>query len=69
MVRRDGALGVFVVQGEGERATARFVPVPGAQESRATPVPGSLSGSGLVVVRGQEALQNGQAVEIRSRSN
>jgi len=69
MVRRDGALGVFVVQGEGERATARFVPVPGAQESRATPVPGSLSDSGLVVVRGQEALQNGQAVEIRSRSN
>lgn len=69
MVRRDGALGVFVVQGEGERATARFVPVPGAQESRATPVPGSLSGSGPVVVRGQEALQNGQAVEIRSRSN
>lgn len=69
MVRRDGALGVFVVQGEGAQATARFIPVPGAQEGRATPVPGSLSGSGRVVARGQEALQNGQAIELRSTSN
>ena len=65
MVRRDGALGVFVVQGDGAQATARFVPVPGAQESRATPVPASLSGTVRMVVRGHEALQNGQAIEPR----
>ncbi|HEX5737789.1 MAG TPA: efflux RND transporter periplasmic adaptor subunit [Hydrogenophaga sp.] len=65
MVRRDGALGVFVVQGEGAQATARFVPVPGAQESRATPSPASLDGNVHVVARGQEALQNGQAIEPR----
>jgi len=69
MVRRNGALGVFVVQGEGAQISARFVPVPGAQESRATPVPASLNGSDRVVVRGQEALQNGQSIELRSTAN
>lgn len=69
MVRREGALGVFVVQGAGAQATARFVPVPGAQESRATPAPASLKGSDRVVVRGQEALQNGQAIELRAATN
>lgn len=69
MVRRDGALGVFVVQGDGAKATARFVPVPGAQESRATPVPASLSGTVRVVVRGHEALQNGQAIEPSPAAN
>lgn len=65
LVRRNGALGVFVVQGEGAQASARFVPVPNAQESRATPVPASLPGSARVVVRGQEALQSGQGVDVR----
>lgn len=69
MVRRDGALGVFVVQGDGAQATARFVPLPGAQESRATPAPASLKGTDRVVVRGQEALQNGQAIELRTAAN
>lgn len=69
MVRRDGALGVFVVQGDGAQTTARFVPLPGAQESRASPVPSNLRGSERVVVRGQEALQNGQAIELRPPSN
>lgn len=69
MVRRDGALGVFVVHGDGAQATARFVPVPGAQESRATPVPASLSGTVRVVVRGHEALQNDQAIEPRPAAN
>lgn len=64
LVRRNGALGVFVVQGEGAQASARFVPVPGAQESRATPVPASLPGSARVVVRGQEALQSGQGIVV-----
>lgn len=68
LIRRDGALGVFTVEGEGQQATARFMPVPGAQEARATPVPAGLAASTRVVVRGQEALQNGQAVEVRSKA-
>lgn len=67
MVRRNGALGVFVVQGDGAQASARFVAVPGAQESRVSPVPANLPGNARVVVRGQEALQNGQAIEVRNR--
>jgi RND family efflux transporter MFP subunit len=66
MVRRNGSLGVFVVQGDGAQASAQFVTLTGAQESRATPVPQSLPGTIRVVVRGQEALQDGQAIEVRT---
>jgi RND family efflux transporter MFP subunit len=69
MVRRNGALGVFVAQGAGAQATARVVAVPGAQEARATPVTASLGDKVRVVVRGHEALQNGQAVDPRPVAN
>lgn len=58
LVRRDGVYGVFVA----ERNTARFVPVPGAQEGRAAPVPAALTEGTQLVVRGQARLQNGTAI-------
>ncbi|NIC40637.1 efflux RND transporter periplasmic adaptor subunit [Aquabacterium sp. A08] len=54
LVRRGNALGVFV-QANG---TARFVPLPGAQEGRAAPV--RLPADTAVVVQGQAGLQDGQ---------
>ncbi|MBP6777452.1 MAG: efflux RND transporter periplasmic adaptor subunit [Piscinibacter sp.] len=56
MVRRDGTLGVFVVEG----GRARFVPLPGAQEARAAPL--ALPADARLVVQGQHTLANGQAV-------
>lgn len=56
MVRRDGALGVFVVEG----GRARFVPLPGAQEGRAAPL--ALPADAQLVVQGQNTLAEGQAV-------
>jgi len=56
IVRRGAALGVFVRSG----SNARFVPLPGAQEGRAAPT--SLPGDTQIVVQGQAALQNGQAL-------
>lgn len=65
MVRRGTNLGIFVQQGSGAATTARFVALPGAQEGRATPVPAStgLAANTLVIMRGQAALQPGQAIE------
>ncbi|MBS3996426.1 MAG: efflux RND transporter periplasmic adaptor subunit [Hydrogenophaga sp.] len=60
MVRRDNTLGVFVQQGNGDQATARFVPLPDAQEGRATPV--ALPADTPVIVRGQQMLQPGQPI-------
>lgn len=57
MVRRGPALGVFVKNG----ATVRFVALPGAQEGHATAV--NLPADTLLVVRGQAALQDGQALK------
>lgn len=54
VVRRNGALGVFV-DNAGE---ARFSPLPGAQEARA--VPTRLPATTRVVVQGQATLQDGQ---------
>ncbi|OYX60757.1 MAG: hypothetical protein B7Y96_01520 [Comamonadaceae bacterium 32-67-11] len=56
MVRRGDALGIFVRQGQ----QARFIGPPGAQEGRA--VATQLPPDTLVVVRGQAALTDGQAL-------
>lgn len=64
MVRRQNVLGVFVQQGSGAQATARFVPLPGAQEGRASAV--ALPADTRVIVRGQAALQHGQAIDAQA---
>lgn len=69
MVRRNGALGVFVQQGSGAQSTARFVAVPGAQEGRASALPATLGADTPVVVSGQAALQNGAAIDVRPAAN
>ncbi len=56
IVKRGNALGIFVKEAE----RARFVPLPAAQEGRATPV--ALPGDTLVVVQGQASLRDGQAL-------
>lgn len=68
MVRRGAQLGIFVQQGSGTDATARFVALPGAQEGRATPLPtaAGLTAATRVVMRGQAALQSGQAIEAQA---
>lgn len=57
--RRDGELGVFVLDSN----QARFIPLPGAQEGR--PVAVSLSMDTMVIVQGQDRLQNGDPVRVR----
>jgi RND family efflux transporter MFP subunit len=56
MVRRGEALGIFVRQGQ----QARFISLPGAQEGRAAAT--TLPPDTQVVVRGQAALTDGQAL-------
>lgn len=68
MVRRGADLGLFVQEGTGANAKARFTPLPEAQEGRATPVPASLGASALVIVRGQAALQDGQVIDPQPAS-
>jgi RND family efflux transporter MFP subunit len=58
IVRRGAALGVFVADGD----KARFVPLPGAQEARAVPVPAGLGDEAAIVVGGQAALQSGMTI-------
>jgi len=65
MVRRNGGLGVFVQQGSGAQATARFVAISGAQEGRASALPAALGAETIVVVNGQAALQQGAAIEVK----
>lgn len=65
MVRRDNTLGVFVQQGSGDQATARFVPLPDAQEGRAAPV--ALPPDTPLVVRGQQTLQAGQPISAQAQ--
>jgi RND family efflux transporter MFP subunit len=57
--RRDGGLGVFLVV-EGKAA---FTPLPQAEEGR--PVAVDLPADSLVVIQGQDRLQDGDAVELR----
>ncbi len=56
--RRDGVLGVFVLNGEN----ARFEPLSGAQEGR--PVEVNLPASTRVITLGRERLQDGMAVLV-----
>ena len=58
LVRREGQLGVFVV----EDGKARFVALPGAQEGRAAAA--TLAPQAQVVVSGQAALRDGQSVAV-----
>ena len=58
MVRRDGRLGVFVV----ESGRARFVALPAAQEGRSAPL--ALPEDARLVVQGQAALVDGQPVAV-----
>lgn len=57
IVRRGSALGVFLNEG----GTARFTPLPDAQEGRATRT--TLPGDSLIVIRGQAALNDGQRID------
>lgn len=57
--RREGELGVFLV----EAGQARFVRLPGAQEGR--PVPVALPAENLVIIQGQDRLQDGDPVQVR----
>ncbi len=71
LVRRDDALGVFVLQAQGDRWVARFVTLKNAQEGRPAPAP-ELEPKTLVVFSGQQRLQDGQIldrVNISTRPN
>ncbi len=71
LVRRDDALGVFVLQAQGDRWVARFVALKNAQEGRPAPAP-ELDPKTLVVFNGQQRLQDGQMldrVNISTRPN
>ncbi len=57
--RRDGALGVFLI----DAGKARFEPLPGAQEGRPARV--RLPGSSLVITMGRERLQDGATVSVQ----
>lgn len=65
IVRRNNTLGIFVQRQDTPSAPrrAQFVPLPDAQEGRASAVPARLPVSTMVVVRGQAALKDG--VEMR----
>ena len=58
MVRREGEIGIFVV----EAGTARFVPLPDAQEGRPADV--DLPGDLLVIVGGRNRVNGGDPVTV-----
>jgi len=58
IVQREGRLGLFVA----EAGSARFVPLPAAQEGR--PARSELPPDTLVVVRGQARLQDGDRLSV-----
>jgi RND family efflux transporter MFP subunit len=60
LVRRDGHLGVFIVSGQ----TARFVPLPDAQEGRPAPASG-LPDNARIVTDGRLTLRDGMTVVQR----
>jgi RND family efflux transporter MFP subunit len=60
VVRRDGRLGAFVLDG----GQARFMPLTGAQQGR--PVAVTLPPRTLLITDGRQALSNGQAVTLVS---
>jgi len=57
--KRGAAFGVFVLEG----ATARFLPLPGAQEGR--PVAAAMLADKTIVTEGRHGLADGQAVQIK----
>lgn len=59
LVRRDGRLGVFLV----DQGRARFHALAGAQEGQAAPV--DLPATTMVVTVGQQRLQDGDAVDAK----
>ena len=65
MVRRGSALGIFVLSKTAQSYIARFVPLPFAQEGRPARLEKvtGLEDGALVVVRGQDSLQDGQQVD------
>jgi len=64
-VRRRGELGLFVIDTQPGQSTgtARFVPLPGAQEARVNPV--SMPPETLVVTEGQMSLREGDRVIVK----
>jgi hypothetical protein len=56
---------VFVQQGTGAGAKARFVVLPGAQEGRPSPVPATLKGDTALIVQGQAGLQDQTPIVVR----
>jgi len=65
IVKRQQRLGVFVQQGTGAGAKARFVVLPGAQEGRPSPVPATLKGDTALIVQGQAGLQDQTPIVVR----
>ncbi|MBF0283425.1 MAG: efflux RND transporter periplasmic adaptor subunit [Magnetococcales bacterium] len=59
LVRRDGGLGVFVV----DQGKARFLPLPEAREGRPVPLPEGVRAA-QVVVAGREGLQEGAPLAV-----
>ena len=59
LVRRGGALGVFII----ENGAARFIAIPAAGSGRASPT--TLAPATRIVVTGQFALRQGERVESR----
>jgi RND family efflux transporter MFP subunit len=58
VVRRNGALGIFVAEG----GKARFVPLPGAEEGR--PAPADLPAATPLVTEGRLQLRPGDAISV-----
>ncbi|MCB1772557.1 MAG: efflux RND transporter periplasmic adaptor subunit [Gammaproteobacteria bacterium] len=58
LVRRDGRLGLFIVDGD----QARFVTLPDAQDGR--PAASDLGGDVLLITEGQQSLSDGDAVRL-----
>jgi RND family efflux transporter MFP subunit len=61
LVRRDGQLGIFVLDG----GTSRFVPLPGALEGR--PASTTLPPDTRLITAGRQRLSDGDAVEVAAR--
>jgi len=59
LVRRDGQLGVFILDG----AQARFVVLASAQEGRSVPLAG-LADDAQLIIEGRYTLQDGDSVEL-----
>ena len=59
LVMREGALGVFIVHNQ----SAKFFAIPDAELGRAARVPEHFPKNALIVVEGQQALQDGDRID------